>query len=410
LQLNQGDAAEFHLAAAAQSEPTNRMHQVNLATLRLQARRPEVAAAARQELSQLTTNAEWGAVAMRALVVDALQQTNASAAQVWSRQLLATSKAHFGDEIQGLNAAYQAQDPGLPQRLQMVQAACRTNPVAITQTAMWMQSHGHARAALTWLAGLPSGLRNLPPVALVEADCFVTAQDWKGLEQRLSAQRWEDQDFFRFAYLARAFREQGLPTAGDANWNRAIGATLGRSERAAALAQFALNWGRREEAVACLWQWAKREGHEDWPLQNLLRLYAAENNTSGLWQVHEALVQRHPESLAIKNNFAMLGLLLHRDVPRASQLAREVHQAGGTNGIFASTYALALYLEGRPHEALKLLQALPESERLRKQVVPYYGLLLAACGDAKAARPLLAQAAEGSLLPEEKRLLAQVGN
>lgn len=159
-------------------------------------------------------------------------------------------------------------------------------------------------------------------------------------------------------------------------------------------------------SIALLWQLSKRADAAEWPLQNLLRIYAARNDTGGMQRVHEQLFLRHHDSLPIKNNFAMLSLLLQRDQPRASRLAQEVYTADRTNGIFASTYAFALYQEGKFSAGLKVLEGLPERERLRPEVIPYYALILAAGGDQQKARLLLQNTTNHSLLPEEKLLLA----
>lgn len=410
LKSNQGDAAEFHLTAATSLEPTNRMHQFNLATLRLQSRHPAVVAAARAELMNLAEDRLWGAPALRALITDALMQTNAATAQQFSQRLLGTTNVLFADRLQAMNAAELAGDAALPELLRQLQADSGTNVLQITQTALWMNGHQRAVNAVIWLSSLDPGLRRVPPLALVAADCQVTARDWAGLELQLTDQKWDEQDFFRLAYLARALREQGRSTTATANWNRAVGATQSRSERVAALVQLALSWGWRDEGIALLWQIVQRPGGEEWPLQNLLRLYIGSNDTAGMLRVHEQLFQRHPDSLICKNNFAMLSLLLGRDVPRATMLAAEVGTAAPTNGIFASTYAYALHLEGQSEAGLKVLQALPERELMRAEVIPYHALLLAACGDKLGARQRAAQAAANTLLPEEKQLLAPLKN
>lgn len=405
LKLNQGAAVETHLLAAVRLEPTNRMHQINLAKLRLLSRQENVAGAARTELAGLTHDPQWGAEVLRVLVADALVQTNGRAARDFSRALLATTNATFVDQLQDLTAAQLAADSDLASKVQELEQNCASNLVMIAQAALWLNQHGQAAETLAWLARLDSKLRELPPLAVIAADALALNRDWSGLEARLISQKWEEQDFFRLAYLARALREQGRGPIATAYWDRAVGAALTRSERSAALVQLAFNWGWREEGVAFLWQLARQGGQAEWPLQNLLRLYSGANDTDGMQRVHEELYRRHPESLPIKNNFAMLSLLLQRDLPGATRLAQEVYQVAGTNGIYASTYALALQLTGHFGEGLKIMQALPETELNRPEVAPYYALLRAANGEKDAVQPLLRRAVQQAALPEEKRLL-----
>ena len=404
LKRNQGHVAEAHLVAAQQLEPTNRMHQVNLATLRLHAQKQEVAEAARNQLGALTQDPTWGAIALRALIGDALTHTNGTTALELSERLLATTNATFGDRLQFLTAAALTRSTSLPASLRQEQERCGTNLMQITQLAVWQNKSGHAQATLDWLSQFGPEQRDVPPFALVAAEAQVMTRNWSGLEAQLSSQRWEDQEFLRFAYLARALREQSRITMATANWERAVGAAAGRAERVGALTQLAFNWGWRDEAIESLWQSARRWEHEDWPLQNLIRVYTAASDTEGLFRVYSLITARHPDGLPAKNNFIMLGLLLQQDLPRMTQQAEALNTIAGTNGIFASTYALALHLNGRSADGLAIINQLPAAEQTRAEVRPYRALLQAATGDKAGARAELLQAAAQAYLPEEKRL------
>lgn len=410
LKLNRGDVAEAHLAAAVQLQPTNLMHHVNLATLRLQSRNPAVAAAARDELVRNISNPVWGPVALRSLVADALNHSNASAALKFSSQLQAATNAPFADRLQHLNVLAVGQATALDEELNQFQQSCGTNALEIAQLALWMQGHQRAKAAQNWLARLPPKLRELPAIALVEAECFMAARDWNGLEARLAERKWDDQEYLRYAYLARGLRELGRSATASANWERAVGAAANRSEPAGALAQLAFNWGWREEGLALLWQLTRRAGAEEWPLQNLLRYYSATDDTPGMQRVHQELWRRHPEALPVKNNFAMLCLLLNTNTAQAFQLAQEVYQASPTNGIYASTHALALHFQKRTDEGLRILNQLPAAERSRAEVVPYHALLRAGAGELEAAREMVAQAPKHPLLPEERALFRSLAD
>jgi hypothetical protein len=142
-------------------------------------------------------------------------------------------------------------------------------------------------------------------------------------------------------------------------------------------------------------------------LRSLLQRYTATANTDGLYRVHQALLQRHPESLELKNNVAVLGLLLNRDVAHSRDLAQQVYLAATTNAALASTYAFALHTQGRTAEGLKLMQSLPDSELLRPNIAVYYAFLLAAQGEREKAKPFIAAAEKNPMLPEEQRLLVQ---
>jgi hypothetical protein len=403
LKRNHGDRAEQHLQKAVALEPTNRLHQINLATLRLQARRTEVVQAAHQELEGWASDPEWGLTVLRTLVADALVRSNAPAALGFSARLLAQPHATFADRLQDASAAWLAAEASLPQRVQALQQAAGTNAVFVTQVAWWLNHHGQAANTLDWLASQSAELRQQPVIGLAEAEALLLTRRWADLEERFSSQKWDEQDFLRLAYLARALREQGRHTVATAHWERAGDAVGRRPERAAGLVQLAFNWNWIEEALTLLWRWAREQPREDWPLQQLTRHYSLQAQTEGLCQVHEELRRRQPDSLPIKNNYAMLCLLLRRDLVNTRQLAQEVYQAAPTNGIFASTYALALYLGGDSAGAQVVLQRLPEAEQNRPEVTPYAALFQAVTGGA-GVRAQLEAAARSASLPEERAL------
>jgi hypothetical protein len=293
-----------------------------------------------------------------------------------------------------------------------VQRECATNSLTVAQAVSWMNGHGLSKAALAWIASLPAATRGAMPVPMAEAECCITLSDWAGLQDRLVGKRWEEQEFLRLAFMARALHEQRKRDGATANWHLALRAASKRSELLLVLLQLTRSWGWENESTDVLWAMAGRTRGEEWPLQNLLRDYAAKNDTAGIYRVYQTLLERHPESACVKNNVAALGLLLKRDLPRSQTLAREVFDAARTNAVQVSTYAFALHVQGKNAEGLKLMRAFPESDLRRPEVALYYGVLLAAAGERREAEPYFAAAENGKPLPEERRLMdgARRGN
>lgn len=404
LKMNRGAIVEQHLEAALRLEPTNKTHRINLATLRLNAPTPGVAAAARAELNDWVNDEAWRTTVLRSLAADALGHTNGASALSYTSQLWAMTNATFGDRLQHLAAVRLARPTDLAALLEREQERCGTNLIEIAQLAAWQNQFDQARVTLKWMERLEPRSRSTPPIALVEADARMVLHEWAELEAALTEQKWEEQEFLRLAYLARAMREQGRTTLFRANWERAVGATFARGQNAGILAQVALSWRWHEEATDLLWQAVRRWEREDWPLQSLMSIYVSTGNSDGLYRVYEMVYSRHPDALPAKNNFVMIGLLLQRDGERMLQLASELNEAGGTNGIFASTYAFALHRNGRTAEGLEVINRLSEVERHRDEVKPYQALLMIAMGDKSAPAAELRLAADRSSLPEEREL------
>ena len=406
LRLGRPADAEAHLKAAAALEPTNRLHRLNLATLRLRSPDTNAASRARQELAALVTDPLLGQMALRSLVADSLVRRDLGAAELYSRQLQAQPQATLDDQLLRLAVLSQAKSTDLGPMLARAESRCATNPLKTARILSWMNANGLAREGLAWAASLPASTRNASPVPLVETDCYVTLRDWTGLESRLNGQRWGDQEFLRLALMSRSLREQSRSELGEVLWTQAVRAASRHNERLVTLVHLAGAWGWSKETEELLWTIIGISPGEEWALENLHQLYGAEGDTAGLYRAFQALLKCHPKSLELKNNVAAAGLLLNLDLPRSRELAREVYEASPTNAEFVSTCAFALHLQSNTAAGLNLMQKLPAADLQRPNIAAYYGVLLAAAGQRRGAEPFLAVAEKGSLLPEERVLVA----
>ena len=121
-------------------------------------------------------------------------------------------------------------------------------------------------------------------------------------------------------------------------------------------------------------------------------------------QLYTVEAKRHPDSLSAKNNLAMLALLLNAQELKPNQLAQEVYQKAPTNANYASTYAFSLYVQGKPAEALKIMDRLSAKDLEEPSAAGYYGLILKAANQPAKARPYLELADKARVLPEERKI------
>ncbi len=405
------DVAVAHLERAVELDPTNRLHQLNLATLQVQSADPAVAQRARQQLMELAESGQdphLALLALRSLVTVSLGQGEPLVAEQFSSRLLQLPGAGFADRVQHLTILVAAGRSETNAWLQQLQQEAETNVAHITLLASWLTGRARAQEALQWLETLPGNLRTNPPVTLAVADALVALKDWEALEAWLAPQHWEEQEPMRLTLLTRAARERGRRDLAEAYWRRVLNVPGGRGESLAAVAQILTTWGWKSELEEVLWALVKRAPWHEWAWQTLVQSRYAAGDTAGLYQVYSAMVEVKPEVPEVKNNLAALGLLLQRDLDRCRRLAREVYLANTNNPMFVSTYAFALHQQGDSAGALQLLQALPESERQRPEVAVYLAIVLAAQGQWEEARAYAARAADHPMLPEEKRLLDTV--
>lgn len=405
IKLNRMADVESHLRAAVRLDPTNRQHQLNLATVELQSRDANTAAMGRSKLVALVPDPVHGATALRSLTADCLNRRDLAGAQDYSSRLQALPQATLEDRLLHMTALSDAGNPDLTKFLARVQLDSATNSVMLAQIVAWMNLHKLAKEALDWTSRMSTTNRNALPLPIAEAECYMTLSNWPGLQERLANCRWDEQEFLRLALLARALREQGERENAWRNWRQAVSAAVSRPELTMALLRTARAWGWVEESHELLWAASKRFPSDDWPLSALMQDYSSRNDTEGIYRVFQALLEKKPQSIEFKNNVAALGLLLGRDTTRSTELARQVYDAGKTNATFVSTYAFALHTQGKSVEALKLMQAFPKADLERPEVALYYGVLLAATGQHAQAEPFLAAAEKRHPLAEERTLL-----
>ena len=464
IQLNQLPQAEAHFEEAIRLDPTNELHQLNLAVLRLQSTNSARASSARATLENLRTHAGVGLEALRWLIGDSLNRKDLTSARELADELLSNPHSVFNDRLLHLSILHQMKSADLASALQTLQTHWATNAPQAAEIGNWMVACGQAMDALPWLQKLEEPLRTQQPVPLATASCFQANEDWHGLEGFLQALDWGKQEFIRQALMARALRKQGKTDVADSYWQQASRAASERPEFTAILAQTTRSWGWNHETEQLLSTLSTRFADQPWALQYVFQQYHATGNTQGLFQVFSTILNsrstnaaaketesllaamntrlgtepwslwvmqhlfdyyvstgntrgiyqilstvldRGADDIAVKNNLATVAMLLQTNLPMAHTLARQVYEREPGNAAMVSTYAYSLYMRGQTSEALKLMQGLNPRDLKQPSVAVYYGFLLAAGGETLKANDYLTAAGGGTLLPEEKELVAQ---
>jgi Flp pilus assembly protein TadD len=438
LKNNQLDTAENHFIEAVRLEPTNHLHELNLAVLRLHsfsqvatnanpsagvttsgatcqtsaagnarfslttAIAPATVAGPRAVLERLTTNSNYASVALRSLIADALVRKDLAAADHYSTQLLAQADAELSDRLRHLTILHQQGSTRFHPFLRTAQDTAAANAHALYSIASWMTANGMADATLNWLTSLAPNLQSTMPIPLAVADALVAQADWHHLEELLETNHWGALDFVRLGCLCRAAREQNRSQAAAAHWRAALQQAGDRLEPLTWLLRLSQPSGQAPEPV--LWRVVRGFPRERWAWLELQRLYSAARDTSGLNLLYSEWSICQPTNFVAKNNFAATSMLLKRNLPKAHQAARELYLQRPDDAVIASTYAYSLHLQGRTTEAVATLEKFPPTVLETPHLALYYGLLLAADSRANQAWQFLQLAQAAKLLPEEQIL------
>ena len=407
LKLNKTSEAAAQFEEASRLEPTNELHQLNLAVLRLQSTNASLASGARATLERLRASTNVGAVALRWLVAENVRRKDLATALHFSLQLLADPHSVLDDRLEHLSILRQAKNPESDAYLSTLQRNVTTNTAEVYAISAWMVHHGLAEDAISWLSHFPAALRAEQPVPLAFVDCYLIKKDWSDLETFLGDQRWGDLEFERAAFLSLAASEQQHGLAAEARWRTAVREAGDRLGALTVLISMASRWGQEKHEEDLLWQVAQRFPREKWALLELKRLYFATGNTLGLNKLFAALASYDPKDFEARNNLAATSLLLKLNLPKAHELAKEVYIQHPEEAIVISTYAYSLHLQGRSKEGLAALERLKPEVLENPSVALYYGVLLVALGETNKASQYLGIAQRAFLLPEEKALLAE---
>jgi len=398
--------AESEFAAALQLEPENAQLALNLATVRLTSTDLPTREKARTELGRLFAQTALRLEALRALTMDALANKSLGAAEKWATQLRLEKGATFSDLLLYLDATEKTEAAATA--LRDAEANATRSPSIAAVLITWMNRHGMATAAREWGLTLPKEILDAHPVPLAIAETCSFLQDWSGLHAWVNDKNWGEEEFLRLAVLSHALHHL---TPGDrasmesqTAWNAALKATKNRPERLAAIAQLAEGWNYSEEAADAWWLIANGNENAKEALSALQRLYKAKQNSHGLLRVAKRALELNPADLVAANNCASLGLLLNGD-SSARRLATKLHAENPANAAFSSTYAFALFTEGKTSEALKEMETLKEPQLRHPSIAAYYFVMLVENGKMERAHSFLSAANKAQLLPEEQQLL-----
>jgi hypothetical protein len=398
--------AESHFAAAAQLDPTNQLRVLNLAILRLGMTNEAERVLSRVTLEDLSTNADLGPAALRALVSDRLANNDLAAADQYSTRLIAFPQASLADQLQGLGISRQLTNSDFFPRLRALQEQTATNAAAVAEVSSWMQGHGLVAENLRWLTSLPESLRAGQPVELALANGYLLSGDWRSLRDFASQGNWKSLEFLRFALVSHACAQMGMPSVAGGNWNAAVNEADSSYQATVRLVELAANWHLQREQEELLQQIMQRYPKEHWVPESLTQLYFSEGKTAALNELSDRLTLLFPTDTVFKNNLAATALLLKTNLPQAFQWAADAYTNSPGDPNEATTYAYALHLQGRDQDGLALLEKFPPTRLKEPTLALYYGILLAATGKHEEAAAWLQIAqTNGNLLPEEKQLL-----
>jgi Tfp pilus assembly protein PilF len=164
---------EEQFAAAVKQEPKNDLYQFNLAALQIRSKDAEKSKNARDTLERLITIAPYRTGALRALLNDAVERNDRTAADSFAQQLQMSPEVTFGDYLLCLNFYRKLDEKKFRQVLEKVKPFAARNASDLASLIEWMNQNG--LAACEWMT-VAASAAGFPPASVAVADAYTTVK------------------------------------------------------------------------------------------------------------------------------------------------------------------------------------------------------------------------------------------
>src|SRR5262245_10586552 len=404
---------EEQFAAAVHKEPKNDLYQFNLAALQIRSKDTEKSKNARNTLDRLSSLAPYRTGALRALLNDAVERSDLTAADDFAQQLQMSPEVTFGDYLLCLNCYRKLNEKKFRQLLEKVKPSAARNADDLASLIEWMNQNGLGGDVVKWVDKLPPAQLSSPPASVAVAEAYATVKNWSRLKRWTIKGNWSDAEYLRIAYHAIAERHLRTGSESKANsefealWQSAAESSRNEPEHELALARLATKWQLANQAEE-LWARVKenptmrREA-----LDNLRQVYLAKDETTKLYEVLQRLHETSPNEAAITADLARLGLDVDENTERSHQLAKEAYDRAPNDVNCAVTYALSLHRMDKNAEAAAIIRSLPPEPLHDPHLAVYVALVLVETSDLDGAKDYVAAAENGKLYPEERKVLEE---
>ena len=396
--------AEFHLIALTHLQPADLQAQLDLAELELMVDPKRENDALRARVLALAAHPEIRVRALTLLLQDSVARKVTAGTDQLVRQLQLTPGLDVAGRLLVIQGLFLLGDPTASPQLAQLQADVADKPQDAARVLEFLIRSGQPEKAQPWVATLPAATRKDEDVQHMVAEALLKLHDMSGLEAWLKTGNWPRHEYLRQVLLARVYRSQGRSADFTAAWELALidaGADL---RKATALLARVDEWRWVNERHDVVWKLFALTPTNESVQQILINWERHQGNTANLNRLFKRVVEVQPRDAVAINNVAYTDLLLDSNLEHASLTARKLNYFAPKNPFYATTYAFALYKQGRPADALALLDKLTAVERAEPVRMLIRALCLAAAGQAGPASDLLDGVVLRGMLPEERRL------
>jgi hypothetical protein len=396
--------AKYYLMSLVKLQPDNNKARLDLAQIRLVDGFDDNKPSIRAEIRSLSNDPALRVRALTLLLADAVQSKRESDALEIANQLAVAPDVAPGTQLMIAEAYRQASPKRLAPYLDTLKTAYADKPEHIGLLVGYMGAHDMSTDARKWIESLPVKTRDDEGVQLAYAAALLSLNDYTGLENYLRPLKWTENEYARHALLAYSARKRGDERSFGESWKLAVIEVGSNTRRLQSLLSRTITWGWPEQRVELLWKKFSLDPTDKTTRQQISTWERGKKNTPALNRLFGRINENDPSDRESKNDYTYTSLLLGTSLDRAHSDARENYESNPKNPYFATTYALSLYKQNKPQEALQTLETLGVGALASPERTLLHGVILIANGRIDEGVDQTAHLKIDQFLPEERRL------
>ncbi|MEO7797931.1 MAG: hypothetical protein ABIY47_09435 [Opitutaceae bacterium] len=397
-------AAKYALIALTQLQPSNREAQLELAELEMEEgsdRNAQVALRAR-----IRALAEDPALRVRALTLllrDSIKARLPAETGELIARLQAVPDLSVNDRLLLLEGSSLLAGPALP-ALDKLQAEVAGSPTDVVGVMQFLHRTNAHEKVLAWFATLPEEVKKDEKVRHAAAESLLALGKWPELEAHLKSAVWPSAEYLRHAFLAYTYRARSRGVDFNESWNTAVVGVGTDMQKIGNLMRLAQEWKWTDEQYDLVWKIFTKFPNRPEVQQALIGWEKAHGRTSNLNNIFARIVAVDPSAKLSRNNLAYTSLLLDSNLTKANLDTAELVAAMPADPYIVTTYALSLFKQDKPAEALAKIESLSPANLSVPDRMLLRAVFLARVGQSERATQLLKGVDLTKMLPEERKL------
>ncbi len=396
--------AKYYLMSLVKLQPNNNKARLDLAQIRLTDGFEDNKPSIRAEIRSLANDPALRVRALTLLLADAVQAKNENESLDIANQLSLSTDVPIGTQLMVAEAYRQSSPKRLEAHLERLKTTYATQPENIPSLVSYMGSHGMSADARKWIESLDPKIRDTEPVQLIYSAATLTLGDFAGIEAFLRPIKWTENEYMRHAFLAYSYRKRGDERAFNDAWKLAVIEAGSTPNRIQNLIDRTTSWGWPEQRIELLWKKFGLNPADKETRQQIAQWELSRKNTAALNRLFGRINENDPADRDARNNYTYTSLLLGTSLDRAYTAARDTYEANTQDPYAVTTYALALYKQNKPQEALQTLETLGLGALASPERTLLHGVLLIANNRIDDGLERTAHLKLDPFLPEERRL------